>query len=190
MNQRGFVAKYWPYLFVALPIALQLIFFFYPLITGVFYSLTDWNGLSSSYDVIGIQNYIDILKDPDFYTSITFTIIFTIGLVIGEIVIGIWLATLLNRKIIAQSENQSSWLFPDLVFLPSSFVNGDLGSHLWSTFQLRFYTDWRNPSYRLVDGKPIGTRKYRYSFCPLCRSLAGSGNASHHFPIWFTKYSR
>lgn len=126
MNQKGFVAKYWPYLFVALPIALQLIFFFYPLITGVFYSLTDWNGLSSSYDVIGIQNYIDILKDPDFYTSITFTIIFTIGLVIGEIVIGIWLATLLNRKIKAVA-------FSGPGISSQQFVNGNLGSHLCST---------------------------------------------------------
>ena len=35
MNQKGFVAKYWPYLFVAVPIGLQLIFFFYPLFTGI-----------------------------------------------------------------------------------------------------------------------------------------------------------
>ncbi|MCK3970448.1 sugar ABC transporter permease [Streptococcus suis] len=112
MNQKGFIAKYWPYLFVAIPISLQLIFFFYPLFTGIFYSLTDWNGLTSDFSLIGVQNYLDILKNPDFYTSMTFTIIFTIGLVIGEIVIGIWLASLLNRKIKAVGFFRTWYFFP------------------------------------------------------------------------------
>ncbi|HEL1996037.1 TPA: sugar ABC transporter permease [Streptococcus suis] len=112
MNQKGFIAKYWPYLFVAIPIGLQLIFFFYPLLTGIYYSLTDWNGLTSDFSLIGIQNYLDILKNPDFYTSMTFTIIFTIGLVIGEIVIGIWLASLLNRKIKAVGFFRTWYFFP------------------------------------------------------------------------------
>ncbi|HEM4295913.1 TPA: sugar ABC transporter permease [Streptococcus suis] len=112
MNQKGFIAKYWPYLFVAIPIGLQLIFFFYPLFIGIYYSLTDWNGLTSDFKLIGIQNYLDILKNPDFYTSMTFTIIFTIGLVIGEIVIGIWLASLLNRKIKAVGFFRTWYFFP------------------------------------------------------------------------------
>ncbi|HEM3217715.1 TPA: sugar ABC transporter permease [Streptococcus suis 2524] len=112
MNQKGFIAKYWPYLFVAIPIGLQLIFFFYPLFTGIYYSLTDCNGLTSDFKLIGIQNYLDILKNPDFYTSMTFTIIFTIGLVIGEIVIGIWLASLLNRKIKAVGFFRTWYFFP------------------------------------------------------------------------------
>ncbi|MFM0791867.1 carbohydrate ABC transporter permease [Streptococcus suis] len=112
MNQKGFIAKYWPYLFVAIPIGLQLIFFFYPLLTGIYHSLTDWNGLTSDFSLIGVQNYLDILKNPDFYTSMTFTIIFTIGLVIGEIVIGIWLASLLNRKIKAVGFFRTWYFFP------------------------------------------------------------------------------
>lgn len=112
MKNRGFISKYWPYLFVAVPILLQLIFFFYPLFTGIYYSLTNWNGLSSAYDIIGIQNYIDVLKSPDFYTSMSFTVIFTIGLVVGEIVIGIWMATLLNRKIKAVGFFRTWYFFP------------------------------------------------------------------------------
>ncbi|MGT2799694.1 carbohydrate ABC transporter permease [Streptococcus marmotae] len=112
MNQKGFIAKYWAYLFVAIPITLQLIFFFYPLFTGIFYSLTNWNGISRNYQVIGIQNYIDILNNPDFYTSLAFTVIFTIGLIVGEIAIGIWLATLLNRKIKAVGFFRTWYFFP------------------------------------------------------------------------------
>ncbi|MGT2753325.1 carbohydrate ABC transporter permease [Streptococcus ovis] len=112
VKNKGFIERYWAYLFVLVPIMLQALFFFYPLIQGIFYSLTDWNGLSSSFKVIGIQNYIDVLKDSHFYTSITFTILFTIGLLVGEIVIGIFMATLLNRKIKALGFFRTWYFFP------------------------------------------------------------------------------
>lgn len=111
-KNRGFIATYWPYLFVAIPVLLQLVFFFYPLVNGIFYSLTNWNGLSSSYEVIGLQNYFDVLKDEHFYTSIAFTAIFTIGLLVGEIVIGIFMANLLNRKIKALGFFRTWYFFP------------------------------------------------------------------------------
>ena len=112
VKNKGFIERYWAYLFVLVPIMLQALFFFYPLVQGIIYSLTDWNGLSSSFKVIGIQNYIDVLKDSHFYTSITFTILFTIGLLVGEIVIGIFMATLLNRKIKALGFFRTWYFFP------------------------------------------------------------------------------
>ncbi|MGT2910627.1 carbohydrate ABC transporter permease [Streptococcus cameli] len=112
MTQKGFFGKYWAYFFVAIPIILQLIFFFYPLVNGIYYSLTNWNGLSNTYDMVGIQNYIDVLKSSDFYTSMVFTLIFTLGLLVGEIVIGIWIATLLNRKIKALGFFRTWYFFP------------------------------------------------------------------------------
>lgn len=111
-KNRGIIARYWPYIFVAVPVVLQLVFFFYPLFNGIFYSLTDWNGLTSSYNIIGFQNYVDVLSDKHFYTSIFFTILFTIGLVVGEIVIGIFMATLLNRKIKALGFFRTWYFFP------------------------------------------------------------------------------
>lgn len=112
MKRTTIFSKYWPYFFVALPIALQLIFFFYPLARGIYYSLTDWNGLSSSFKWIGFQNYGALLQDSHFYTSLLFTTIFTVGLIVGEIVIGIWLATLLNRKIRALGFFRTWYFFP------------------------------------------------------------------------------
>ncbi|MGT2742830.1 carbohydrate ABC transporter permease [Streptococcus plurextorum] len=111
-KNKGFIAKYWPYIFVLVPLVLQLVFFFYPLFNGIFYSLTDWNGLTSSYRIIGLQNYVDVLQDKHFYTSIFFTILFTIGLVVGEIVIGIFMANLLNRKIKALGFFRTWYFFP------------------------------------------------------------------------------
>ena len=112
MKEKGFIAKHWAYLFVAIPLALQLIFFFYPLVNGIFYSLTDWSGLTSDFNVIGLKNYTDILSNPAFYKSLAFTVLFTIGLIVGEIGLGIFMATLLNRKIKAVGFFRTWYFFP------------------------------------------------------------------------------
>lgn len=112
MKKQGFISKYWAYLFVALPVLLQLIFFFYPLVNGLIYSLTDWTGLTRNYNIIGFENYVKIFQDQAFYKSLGFTLLFTVGLVVGEITIGIWLATLLNRKIRAVGFFRTWYFFP------------------------------------------------------------------------------
>ncbi|MFN8649341.1 MAG: hypothetical protein U0043_05360 [Streptococcus sp.] len=64
---------------MAIPVTLQLIFFLYPLINGVFYSLTDQTGLTKNFNVTGLANYVKIFQDQAFYKSLGFTILFTIG---------------------------------------------------------------------------------------------------------------
>ena len=42
-----------------------------PLILDVYYSFTNWNGISSDFDIVGIKNYILMLNDSqnlDFYS--------------------------------------------------------------------------------------------------------------------------
>lgn len=112
MNKKSFVSRYWGWLFIIIPVILQVIFFYYPLFNGIFYSLTDWSGLTGSYNIIGLKNYVHIFSNPDFYQSMTFTILFTIGLVVGEIVIGLFMATLLNRKIKAVGFFRTWYFFP------------------------------------------------------------------------------
>lgn len=112
MNKQGFISKYWAYIFVVIPVLLQAIFFFYPLVNGLIYSLTDWTGLTRNYNIIGLDNYVKIFQDQAFYKSLGFTLLFTVGLVVGEIVIGIWLATLLNRKIKAVGFFRTWYFFP------------------------------------------------------------------------------
>lgn len=112
MNKKSFVLRYWGWLFIIIPVILQLIFFYYPLFNGIFYSLTDWSGLTGNYNIIGLKNYSHIFSNSDFYQSMSFTVLFTIGLVVGEIVIGLFMATLLNRKIKAVGFFRTWYFFP------------------------------------------------------------------------------
>lgn len=121
MRVREFLNKKWAYLFVAVPIILQLIFFYFPMLQGFFYSLTNWTGLTSNYEMVGLKNYQLIFSDEKFFKSISFTVIFTIGLIVGEIIIGIFIARLLNTKI------KKVGLFRTVYFFPAVLSTVTLG---------------------------------------------------------------
>lgn len=112
MRKKSFVSQYWAYLFVLVPLALQLIFFYLPMLQGFFYSLTDWTGLTSNYNMVGFSNYRNILGDQKFLKSISFTLIFTAGLIFGEVILGIFIARLLNGKLKGVGFFRTAYFFP------------------------------------------------------------------------------
>ena len=112
MKKGSVLNRNWAYLFVLVPIALQLIFFYAPMAQGFYYSFTNWTGLTNNYDLIGFQNYQAILSDQRFMKSVSFTVIFTIGLIVGEVLIGIMVARFLNRKIKGVGFFRTAYFFP------------------------------------------------------------------------------
>ena len=53
--------------FFALPaLALMFVFYVYPMFLSVKYSFSDWNGISSHYNFIGLTNFLSVLKDENF----------------------------------------------------------------------------------------------------------------------------
>ncbi|MEO1772174.1 MULTISPECIES: carbohydrate ABC transporter permease [Enterococcus] len=112
MQRKGFFNKSWAYLFVIVPVLLQIVFFYVPMLQGFFYSFTDWTGLTSNYNMVGFANFQAILSDEKFMKSISFTIIFTIGLIVGEVVLGIAIARFLNRKMKGVGFFRTAYFFP------------------------------------------------------------------------------
>ncbi len=112
MQRKGFFNKSWAYLFVIVPVLLQVVFFYVPMLQGFFYSFTDWTGLTSNYNLVGFANFQAILSDEKFIKSISFTAIFTIGLIVGEVVLGIAIARFLNRKMKGVGFFRTAYFFP------------------------------------------------------------------------------
>lgn len=112
MKMKSFVSRYWAYLFILVPILLQLIFFYLPMIQGFFYSLTDWTGLTSNYNMVGFANYSKVFGDQKFIKSISFTLIFTLGLIVGEVILGIVIARFLNGKLKGVGFFRTAYFFP------------------------------------------------------------------------------
>lgn len=79
-------------------IALYLALFIYPTVTGFYYSLTDWDGLSPSYQFVGADNYANVAKDIIFRKSIVNNIKFMVAVVIVQTVVSLLLALQLSKQ--------------------------------------------------------------------------------------------
>ena len=56
--------------FCAPALMVYIIFKLFPAISGVFYALTDWNGLNKTYHFIGIENFVELTGDNTGLTHI------------------------------------------------------------------------------------------------------------------------
>lgn len=75
-----------------------IIFMIVPLGMCFFYSFTNWDGISPSYKMIGLRNFVNLFQDGDFYNAFKVTLIITLITVLIYNVLGILLAVVLDRK--------------------------------------------------------------------------------------------
>ena len=93
---------------------LYCVFLITPIVMGIYYSLTDYEGIGTKYNYIGMDNYVRVFtNDRRFGQALVFNARYTVMLVIGIVVIGFILALLLNREIKARG------FFRTLYFLPA-----------------------------------------------------------------------
>jgi ABC-type sugar transport system permease subunit len=88
-----------PWLFALPALAVYVVFLVYPSITSLFFSLTDWDGLSPSYNIIGLQNYVDMASDPVIWTALKNNAIWTVVTLTVPMVLGLALAIVLNGSV-------------------------------------------------------------------------------------------
>lgn len=87
-----------------------------PLIMGIGYSFTDWNGIATEVNVIGVKNYIRLFtNDERYWSSMLFTFKNTIVVVIFSNLIGFTLAYGLAKKIPFRNFMRASFYLPRLI---------------------------------------------------------------------------
>lgn len=91
-----------------------LVFYAYPLISSIYYSLTTYSILSPG-KFIGLRNYSNLFSDPLFWKSVSNTLYFTAISVPVNIVVGIIIALLLNQKIRGVGFYRTIFFIPTLV---------------------------------------------------------------------------
>jgi len=102
------------YYFMAIPaVVLFFAFHTYPALTGVYYSFTNWNGLTIDYDFVGFKNYMNLFKDDVIKESYIFTFQFAVLAAILINIISLAVAMGLNAKIKYRN------LFRAIYFLPN-----------------------------------------------------------------------
>ena len=91
--------KVLPYTLVTPVVFLMFILYSYPIILTFIYSFQDVSLIAGRGKFIGLQNYIDLIKDPNFYHTLKLTLKYTIVTVTLKITLGFVMALLLNSDI-------------------------------------------------------------------------------------------
>jgi len=87
-----------------------------PFLMGIYYSFTSWNGVSTTINWVGLQNYITILtKDTNFYNSFWFTTKFMFVAVIISNLIGFGLALLLTQALKTRNILRTVFFIPNVI---------------------------------------------------------------------------
>lgn len=85
-----------------IPAAVLLIcFFIVPIILTVYYSFTNMaltGANAKNFQFVGFQNYIKMFKDPNTYNAIKNTLVFLVGSLVGQSVLGFLIAYLMKNK--------------------------------------------------------------------------------------------
>lgn len=88
-----------PWLFAIPALAVYATFLVYPALTSLFFSFTNWDGLSPTYEIVGVDNYVKMTQDPVVRQALLNNLIWTVVTIVVPVVIGLALATLLNGKV-------------------------------------------------------------------------------------------
>ncbi|UUZ80785.1 sugar ABC transporter permease [Paenibacillus sp. P26] len=87
-----------------------------PFLLGMYYSFTDWNGVSGKVSWNGIANFKQILfHDPDFMKSFWFTIRFSVAAVIITNLLAFAIAMLLTRPLKLRNTPRTVFFLPNVI---------------------------------------------------------------------------
>jgi raffinose/stachyose/melibiose transport system permease protein len=110
-------SKFIFFLFTVPTLLLYSIFFIFPMILGVYYSMTDWNGISKKYSFIGLSNFQRLFGDARLRSSLAFNFKYVLILIICINSIALILALLLNSKIKLRTLARSVFFLPAVLSL-------------------------------------------------------------------------
>ncbi|WP_343246321.1 sugar ABC transporter permease [Diplocloster hominis] len=120
--------KITPYLFLLPCAVLILVVLIYPVLEGVKDSFYNENLLSlAPVKFVGISNYTALLKDPMFTHALGRSVVWTLIILVFEMVLGLFFATILNKEIFCKK------FFRCLVLVPWVIPNAIAGI-IWKWF--------------------------------------------------------
>lgn len=105
--------------FVIPALCFYILFFWVPFLSGIFYSFTDWNGVTANF--IGFQNYIRLFQDPQIISSFGNSVFYTAAITVFQNILGLLLALLVKKNCFKNSVTRT------LLFMPYIFSSLAIG---------------------------------------------------------------
>jgi raffinose/stachyose/melibiose transport system permease protein len=91
------------------------VFIYSPLVQGVKFSFTNWNGYSPKFSFVGLENYQYMFTDTRTYKVIANTLIYGLGSTLFQNVLGLAYALLLNTNLKGRGIVRTIVYFPVIV---------------------------------------------------------------------------
>ncbi len=114
------------YFMFIVPSLLLIIFtIVYPFISGINIAFTDWDGISKTYNYIGIKNFINLFSDKSIGRSIRNTLVFAVGYTVINNILALALAVFLMKKMVGRN------MIKTIFFIPMA-LSPVLAAFVWS----------------------------------------------------------
>ena len=133
----------WASVFLAPNFILVMLFTFIPAVGGLALSTAE-RDVFSEPEFVGLENYVDLIDDDDFWIALRNTVVHTVTTVPVSIVLSLVLAIVLNKKL------PGTLIFRTIFFIPV-IMSGVLVSHTW---QWLFNADYGPVNYFLWLNDP------------------------------------
>lgn len=98
--------------FLAPAAVILAVFVFYPIVAAGHISLTSWNGFDPVKPFVGVNNYVRLTQDPQFWNSLLVTVVYAVGVCVLSVVSGLAVALLLNAPL------RGLGIYRSIYFLP------------------------------------------------------------------------
>jgi raffinose/stachyose/melibiose transport system permease protein len=103
-----------PYVFLAVPLALLLVFTYIPVVSMFWYSVTDWDGLSPTKEFVGLDNYVEIATRPELFGVLRVSLYY-LGASVLQLGLALYFATVLSTRVRFRNFFKGVLFFPYLI---------------------------------------------------------------------------
>lgn len=132
------------------------VFKLFPAISGIYYSMTNWNGLNKGYDMVGLENFKEIFADKYYWQSIQFTLKYVVVMIVAANLTALILAVTI------ESRQRAKGLFRTVFFMPN-MISMVIGGYMWMfIFTKVLYYMADNWGMTFFDKSWIGDPKYAF----------------------------
>lgn len=132
------------------------VFKLYPAVSGIMYSMTNWNGLSKAYQFVGLDNFIKLTTDVAFWRSIWFTTKYVLVMLVVSNVIALGLAVAI------ESLKKGKGLFRTIFYLPN-MISMIIGGYMWRfIFSKVLYYMADNWGIKFLDQSWVGDTRFAF----------------------------
>ncbi|MEH6373449.1 sugar ABC transporter permease [Streptomyces sp. KLMMK] len=109
--------------FLVVPLAIYAVFVISPFVQAIYYSFTDWTGLSPDFKMVGFKNYRKMFADDVFWKSVGHNVLLLLVLPLVTLGLGLFFAFMLNvggrrRKNAAVAGVRGSGFYKVVYFFP------------------------------------------------------------------------